>query len=47
MSRHRKSPEKGRTRCGRGNFLQRVLEQVTARAITDALRDLIGWLSTL
>lgn len=47
MGRHRKNPAKGRTRRGRGNFLQRVLEQVTARAIADLLRDLIGWLSAL
>lgn len=45
MSKHRKRPEKGRTRRGSSNFLQRVLGQVIARCITDSVRDLWNWLS--
>lgn len=47
MSKHRKRPVKGRIRRGRSNVLQRILEQATARAIADCVRDLIEWLSAL
>lgn len=40
-------PDKGRTRRGSGNFLQRVLENSVARLIVSYARDLLDRLTEL